>query len=241
MPRKCSVAYCKGNYASTGQAVKIFSFPKGSDELKDWLDRLPNKIEPNHVTCNMGVCSSHWPDSTEMRRHQGGPRPANPPSIFNCPSSHLRQTLTVPRNINKRNISLTDRNAEKDQMDQFNKEDLILSWANFCEHLESKDYILLNQVHLKRTEEQVIIFTMNIKCNNRDLKIVISDTFLIEAYKFGSKLCVRNLLGFQPTLKRWSQLQNISIRILETPQHHEKMMKLDFYVAGWTKFVTLRG
>ena len=61
MGRKCSAYGCKTGYATTKADKKIVlhSFPTDRSDLEKWIKKLPNKLSPEQVTRNMGVCFRH--------------------------------------------------------------------------------------------------------------------------------------------------------------------------------------
>ena len=108
MPRKCSVANCKTNYATNSeQCVHVYQFPSDEVLRQSWISALPNGLKK--VTKFMGVCRLHWPENAEMKLRFGHLIPAHPPSVFlNCPPSHVRQTVsTRSRDVEKRSISIS--------------------------------------------------------------------------------------------------------------------------------------
>ena len=80
MGRKCSVYGCKSGYLNDSYDGSVYSFPpKGSPERKIWVLSLPNKIELEGVTDQMGVCGLHFPMNCKMKKkshfgHFGGPK-----------------------------------------------------------------------------------------------------------------------------------------------------------------------
>lgn len=96
MGRSCSVGECKSGYGSKAYAGHIYGFPPDEEEKREWLSTLPNFIDPNDVTKNMGVCDKHWPPGIPMKKRNKWMVPAVPPSIFDgIPASFQRQTLKI--------------------------------------------------------------------------------------------------------------------------------------------------
>lgn len=134
MGRKCSVFNCKVGFAGNSEKFHVFQFPKDLNKRQLWLNSLPNKF--NHpITENMGVCRKHWPDDCLFEKP---PRskyevPVSPPSVFpGCHNSNLRQTAPkADRNVEKRNLSLTKRNEQPDELDVYNQVDKIINFESF--------------------------------------------------------------------------------------------------------------
>lgn len=104
MPRKCSVGFCKSNYDSTMEKIRVYSFPTDEEEKQKWLNVLPNRIEK--VTRYIGICANHWPENSPMIQVTRYARPSDPPSIFpSCPQSVLRSKPATSRQIEDRRVS----------------------------------------------------------------------------------------------------------------------------------------
>ncbi|GFS16516.1 hypothetical protein ElyMa_003216100 [Elysia marginata] len=113
MVRKCSVKGCKSNYLSQRAVqqpkfITVYSFPKDSRQLAQWVDSLPFKIDAHKITDNYGVCAKHFPADTPMTRRGSRWVPAVPPSIFpnSCPDPSSVPTLASvgtgqPRKVNR--------------------------------------------------------------------------------------------------------------------------------------------
>ncbi|OAF66141.1 hypothetical protein A3Q56_06138, partial [Intoshia linei] len=125
MPRKCSSANCRTNYDEVSEKVKTYGFPSNEEEKVKWISAMPN-VFSDDVTKN--ICM-----------------PVNPPSIFDVPSSCLRQTDSkIYKQFSSRNISIEDSNS-KDELSEFQAMDAFpLDWQVFSTDLIKKyqtDYV----------------------------------------------------------------------------------------------------
>ena len=69
---------------------------------------VPNVIDPESITDNMGVCDLHWPPGTPMTKNNQWLVPAIPPSIsVGIPASFQRQTIPKNRSISSTQVSST--------------------------------------------------------------------------------------------------------------------------------------
>ena len=101
MGRKCSTVYdnksCKSGYLNDTSGYRVLGFPTEIEERKRWLANLPNMINLEDVTKNMGVCLKHWEADFKYRIGPGGYlRPLHPPTIWKysevvCVSNHHRR------------------------------------------------------------------------------------------------------------------------------------------------------
>ena len=65
--------------------MKVFRFPSDRESGQRWLDTMPNKIEFDNVTENMGVCELHWPPHATYKGEEHL-LPLNPPSVREAPN-----------------------------------------------------------------------------------------------------------------------------------------------------------
>ena len=98
MGRKCSTYFdgnsCNSGYQGSEFKGTIYGFPNtnteaGREECAKWLAALPNYIDIDSVTKNMGICSKHWKPGAPYKRMPGGcEKPIEPPTEFgNIPKS----------------------------------------------------------------------------------------------------------------------------------------------------------
>jgi hypothetical protein len=66
--------------------------------------------------------------------------PRGPPSVFtNVPNSFHRQNrISASRNVSERNLSLTERNSQPDELALFDQIDKIVSYRGFCENVQER-------------------------------------------------------------------------------------------------------
>lgn len=219
MGRKCSVGNCRSNYdqrtSSDQKSVSVFGFPtQDRAELLHWLSLLPNVIDPDKVTRNMGVCAVHWPSNTPMKSVNGKLRPLNPPSVFDVPKSFLRQTTSSTLRNTDQRLSFASRSAIPDELEQFNKADKIDNFQALVDGLDRflssnsvKFHVLMNKdfVHLTSFSDENYLHVM--------YSVRITLDLGVSGYHYNTQVSVRDLLGFQCKLERWSQLENVINRI----------------------------
>ena len=99
MGRRCSTVWdesCTSGYASNTSGARVLSFPKNREEKEKWCERLPNYLNPENVTDNMGICEKHWKAEYQYKIIPGGyKRPVNSPTEFgNTPNTLRRQSVS---------------------------------------------------------------------------------------------------------------------------------------------------
>ena len=209
MGRKCSVGNCRSNYDK--KTVSVYGFPlKDRGELSKWLSVLPNIIDPDKVTRNMGVCALHWPNDTPMKTINGKHRPLDPPSVFSVPKSFLRQTVpSTPRNVNER-LSFVNRSAIPDELEEFNKADKIGDFQSLVDGIDQflsscsvKFHVLkeTNFIHLISFSDENFLHVL--------YSVRITSNLGVRGYHCNTKVSVKDVLGLQCKLERWSQLDNV--------------------------------
>ena len=119
--------------------ISIYGFPKDKDKRQEWIRCLPNVLDVNKVTDNMGVCALHWPDDVHKvssNRHLVLV-PSMPPSIFpNVPASCVpSSTPTTPLPSSK--STQAARVVDTDEMKQFREQDS-LKLDTLCSDFEGK-------------------------------------------------------------------------------------------------------
>ncbi len=102
----------------------------------------------------------------------------------------------------------TNRNAIPDELTEFQNQDLLSSWPDFLSTLKDSDIIVQNSLILTKSNENICLCALNTH-GDICLRITISPNFTVSCFKYHTKVCVRDLLGFQQTLKSWSQLMEI--------------------------------
>lgn len=212
MGRKCSVANCRSNYTDETKAT-VYGFPlKNEDQLDLWLAALPNVIRKSDVTRFMGVCEKHWPHSAKMKSVRGKLVPATPPSVFpGCPSSFNRQTASsTSRNIDLRGISATARTRGEDEQPDFDARDIIREdFSCFVISLTEK---FSSGLHIIEDDNCVRLLEFNSAFTDVEMNITNTNEFYVTAHRRHTKVSLRDLLGFQFKLQRWSQIENIISR-----------------------------
>lgn len=164
-------------------------------------------------------------------------RPVDPPSVFpNCPESWIPKTFAgelqlgynklyfvngklnchchisaKSRKVEERNVSLVQRGARPDEMDAFNALDMIPSWDEFCTSLPVKDFIASQQLLIQRRLTSIAIF--NIVDTAIDYSVVVEQSLSVCANRRHTCVPIRDLLGFQQKLTRYSQLEAILLRV----------------------------
>ncbi|PAA89771.1 hypothetical protein BOX15_Mlig002392g1, partial [Macrostomum lignano] len=210
MPRKCSVFPCSSNYNSEAVRTRTFAFPRDPQERERWRKALPNILQ--RVTDNMGVCVKHWPSDAPMVKKNSTERPINPPSVFNgVPSSCFVQNQDQDRQAEKRGVLSDARCGDIDEMDAFQLLDFLPAWESFRAEVKNSDVVSRHALNTAILNEDVYLFTLD-KDGDLSVRIFVSPNFLIRAFKLHTPISVRDLLGFQPTLKRWSQLDAVVVR-----------------------------
>ena len=207
MVNKCSAGNCKSNYSSQkGPYIPVYKLPDDPTERALWISALPNKVSTSN---NVRICRLHWPSGDiPMVKKRRFSRPRDPPSVFNVPKSYFRQTASKSRAVSKRRITLEYRGAQKDELEEFVKRDCIGDWANFLSKLPL--FCTEHAILLEKAANDVKLYF--IKDDRVDFFIHISDAFNVCVKSHGKTLGVRDLLGFQHCLSKWSQLEAILTR-----------------------------
>jgi hypothetical protein len=215
MCRKCSVAGCTSNYDSQPELIPVYKFPKDIEERERWLAALPNRV---NVTANSVVCKKHWPEDTPMKKVKRYFRPSDPPSLFpGFPSSSFQQIKPGPsRNIEKRGLSLEVRSSLPDEIDAFNAADIISDWPSFLDKLASSDTLTTHKLLIQKASDQCVSL-IQISSMTITASVTINADFTINAFHRNTKVQLRDLLGHQCHLSRWSQLSAITARTLASP------------------------
>ena len=214
MGRKCSAGGCRSNYANEVK-IPVYGFPlKNRDELLRWLAAVPNVVEPEQVTRNMGICALHWPDSAEFITVNGKRRPKDPPSLFSTPKSFTRQTVpTTSRNTDNR-LSLENRSAIPDELGAFNENDKINNFEKCVSGISDFLRTVPGEYHCLQSSTYVHIVSFNDSMFLQPkISIRIESRMAVSAFHYTTRVSITDLLGFQYKLERWSQLENIINRV----------------------------
>ncbi|PAA55607.1 hypothetical protein BOX15_Mlig002392g6 [Macrostomum lignano] len=95
-------------------------------------------------------------------------------------------------------------------MDAFQLLDFLPAWESFRAEVKNSDVVSRHALNTAILNEDVYLFTLD-KDGDLSVRIFVSPNFLIRAFKLHTPISVRDLLGFQPTLKRWSQLDAVVV------------------------------
>jgi len=215
MCRKCSVVGCKSNYDSQLESVTVFTFPKDEGELERWLAALPNRV---NVTSSSVVCRKHWPEDAPMKKIKRHFRPIYPPSIFpGVPPSNFQQIKPSPsRNVERRGLSLEVRNSIPDEIKAFNAADVISDWPSFLSKLPTSDAVSVHKLLIVKDSDKCVTL-IQITSMTITASITVDDDFSVSAFHKNTKVHLRDLLGCQCHLSRWTQLSAITVRTLSAP------------------------
>jgi len=129
----CSCRVCK---------PKLFAFPRDSSECERWKKACPNVFSEEQK--KFYACELHWPDDYETVAPDRNPhvcprRPKHPPSVFNNIASSCFQQQPIKRRPTSKSSSEA-RNPPIDEMEAFNKQDIVVSLEDlkrrYSSHLE---------------------------------------------------------------------------------------------------------
>ncbi|MEL7309577.1 MAG: hypothetical protein AAGK05_18140, partial [Pseudomonadota bacterium] len=165
-------------------------------------------------------------------------RPVDPPSIFpHCSQSMTPQTFpgsyvlkmkcigpivvvfidyviyfpAKRRRINERNISLEKRGSHFDEIDTFNAKDKLPEWDEFCASLPFTNSVKELQLVVQVMSSSNIILKINE--TTVEYSVVVDQNFSVCAKKRNTVVGIRDLLGFQQKLERYSQLDAVLHRV----------------------------
>lgn len=94
-------------------------------------------------------------------------------------------------------------------MEQFDAIDKIASWDTFFAQLSLQECVVKNQLLVKPGHGSVTLLKIDDCLANINFSVTIGHDFVVKAIKNSSAVDVRNLLGFQCRLSRFSQLSEI--------------------------------
>ena len=134
--------------------------------------------------------------------------PKDPPSIFpGVPASFTRQTTaSKSRRVTERRLSITQRAAEPDEAEEFERRDAIGSFANITGRVQDH---YGDRYIVKVTEQEIVICDLSGIPPGLTFSVVINDSMNASAYKYSTKVPIHDILGFARQLTRWSQLDEI--------------------------------
>lgn len=216
MGRRCSTVWdnesCTSGYASNTSGTRVLSFPKNREEKEKWCERLPNYLNPENVTDNMGICEKHWKAEYQYKIIPGGyKRPVNSPTEFgNTPNTLRRQSVSEDRSVEKRGVSSEDRSKVSATLT--NNNDVVRSWEDLCDYC--------NKLHLPLQVSQDTIRLVNLTEDPMiiDFTVLIDSEFKVKAYKRSMVVNIREFIdSFQCKLILYSQIDKIITHLTDFP------------------------
>lgn len=233
MVRKCSIIGCRGNYAqrlddSTNNRVTVFRFPvKDRDRLREWLYHIPQELDLDGVTENMGVCEKHFdsrfiirdysarrPDGTTISFPRDAPILSSDaiPTVF--PNTPSYCSTELPRKRKHPDERRADMSARDDNnLQQWMDNDSISNFSFFKCNLNLKHFELCAEWMIRIQDDfitfvyadlsscPVIVCSLKVKC---DMTVVSFDS---KEQRDSKEL--HWLLGDECRLARWSQIPNL--------------------------------
>ena len=202
--RKCCVGGCKSNYATESEYVSAHGFPSNEGERQRWLDALPNVVKK--VTRDTVVCVKHWPPGYKTYMKKGHVRPVSPPSVFSLPKSFLRQTSTMPRNVEARNVDAASRAEISEARNK--SADVIGCWEEleyFCEQLG---------VDVVKKCDRIILGEVSGDPPRFSFSLTVFKDFTISCYRGFTKLSCNDLInGYSYKIETYSQIHAVLERL----------------------------
>lgn len=104
-------------------------------------------------------------------------------------------------------MSLENRNSIPDEMNKFLMEDSISNWEHFQSELGNSYAISRHGLLHRNNDEDSELFS--IIQGKIVLSVVIKKNFSVQLMRYNTPINVRNLLGYQCKLERWSQLEAV--------------------------------
>ena len=204
MVRKCCVGGCKSNYDTESEYVSAHGFPSNEEERQRWLDVLPNVVEK--VTRDTVVCVKHWPPDYQTYMKKGHVRPVSPPSVFFLPKSFLRETSTMPRNVEARNVDAASRAEINEARNK--SADVIGCWEEleyFCEQL---------CVDVVKKCDRIILSEVSGDPPRFSFSLTVFKDFTISCYRGFTKLSCNDLInGYSYKIETYSQIHAVLERL----------------------------
>ena len=220
MPRKCRTLWdsesCDfGQHGSDFKGV-IFTFPSGKNEKRQrqreqWLNALPNYIDPETSTQHIGICDKHWPPNREFEIVQGGvEKPIHPPTEFgSTPSTFSQQSSsTTARNTAERGVTAGERRKSSGEAakDAAKDADRINSWEALVTYCSSLDLIFTSDDTSIRLCKLSDSFPPDVL-----FSIQIDGSFNVKAFRGSALISLYPILrgSFQHKLTLFSQITEI--------------------------------
>lgn len=117
------------------------------------------------------------------------------------------------RHVESRQLSLSQRNAQPDEMDEFDANDkLPKDWRDLLTCLPHHPSVTNNSLAVVIQESGVVLLSLS-ESQNISLSIAITKDWKIIAKTSSTEVSCRDLLGYQTTLSRWSQLEAVIHRV----------------------------
>lgn len=113
--------------------------------------------------------------------------------------------------MEERRLSLTYRNSFPDELDEFQQLDALPPFNELKLVLKSSEVVTAHSIFVSELKDDVYLFSIN-SDGNIAVRVLISPNFSIKCFKYNAPINVRDLLGYQPTLKTWSQLNEVILR-----------------------------
>ncbi len=111
----------------------------------------------------------------------------------------------------------------EDELHRFKDQDTIGDFGHFCDELTAR---YASKYHIMICES----FLELVYCDRDSFlvlfKIRISHNFLLQCFRQGAKVFVRDLLGFAHKLQYWSQLDEVNNRLKNYVPDFKKFIKL---------------
>ena len=129
------------------------------------------------------ICYKHWPTTVRKRKIRGGSEvPIDPPTVFEGvpPSCMPTPVETKARNPN---TSLTLRNSNPDEMDAFDRQDLI-NWTSCVDRIAE----LCPDTPRTRTDSELCVLSASRDGNVRTFSVYIDRHYDYQCYFYVRKI-----------------------------------------------------
>lgn len=113
--------------------------------------------------------------------------------------------------MEERRLSLTYRNSFPDELDEFHQLDALPPFNEFKSVVKSSEVVAAHSIFVSELKDDLYLFSIN-SDGNIAVRILMSPNFSIKCFKYNAAINIRDLLGYQPTLKTWSQLNEVIVR-----------------------------
>lgn len=217
MGRMCCVVNCRAMYKrkkreKEKEKVTVYGFPSDPEAQKRWVDALPNlnKVVP---TKYIGVCKNHWPQNFVSIRVKGASRPRYPPSIFDVPSSCMRQSVsTKDRQLKGRRIDYESRQSVDTASKANNIIDKISDWSGFVKKCKEMPLTMI----LKEDKLLLLEFNTDKIPPEIDFSMEITHNFKLKAFKGSHEITTRDVIkGFSAKLQTYNELSLVINKLRE--------------------------